>query len=91
MKKTVNFDVDGTLITGKGGKPRPSVVKMVKEYQHNGYQATIWSRRGKMYAKETAHRLGITNVKHASKNVPHNKPDVAVDDKEYLGKKNIIV
>ena len=90
MKKTVNFDVDNTLITHKG-KQKPEVVKLLKDFQKKGYQVAIWSRRGKTHAETTGKKLGITGVQYKSKNTPHKKPDVAVDDWENLGKKNIRV
>ena len=87
----VNFDVDDTLIKGSKGKVKPQTVKLLKEFQNKGYQATIWSRRGKQHAQEVGKRIGLTNVHYASKNTKHNKPDIAVDNKERLGKRNIII
>lgn len=90
MKKTVNFDVDGTLITFKGN-PRKKVISMLHDFQGKGHKITVWSRSGKRHAEITGAQLGLKNVTYKSKNDSHATPDVAVDDKENMGKKNIRV
>ena len=87
----VNIDVDNTLIHGSKGKVKPETIKLLKDFQNKGYQVTVWSRRGKKHAQEVGNRIKLDNVHYASKNTKHNKPDIAVDDKEKLGKRNILI
>ena len=84
--RTIAFDVDGTLITADGNKPRMEVIELLKVFQSLGYKVTVWSGGGVDYAKGWVNRLGIEKVQVVRKG--SFVPDLAVDDMEHcaLGK-----
>lgn len=90
--KTINFDVDDTLIKQKKDVPIKKNITLLKKAVAKGHKVKVWSRNGKDYSKNVGKRIGLKGVTYASKNVKHKKPDIAVDDRELnLGKQNIMV
>ena len=90
MNKTVAVDVDGTILTEQGNV-RKGVVKMAKDFQKQGYKVIIWSNGGKKHAEEAGKKAGFQNVTYTSKSAYKKIPDIAIDNEERLGKKNIMV
>ncbi len=80
--KTIAFDCDGTL-QDYTGKPRPTIIEMVKLYKAAGYKVVVWSGGGKDYAEEVARKVGIDDIVDEAqmKNLAL-KPDIAVDDEK---------
>jgi predicted HAD superfamily phosphohydrolase YqeG len=87
----VSFDVDKTLVQSFHNlTPIEKNVELLKRFKRGGAKVIVWSRGGKAHAEKAGKRIGLKGVVYKSKNVPHQKPDISVDDKEHdLGKVNI--
>ena len=82
MKKTVMFDIDGTLIDYKGGAIAENV-DLFLFFQSMGYDVGVWSQAGAEHAGAVANSLGLEPRFVMAKNTSMgNKmyPDIAVDD-----------
>lgn len=95
MRKTVAFDVDGTLIekAGTTGRdvPRYEVILMLVNFGVLELDIFVWSGSGVDYAKQWVEKLGLDNaVKVVAKG--SFKPDIAIDDEDVeLGVVNLKV
>jgi hydroxymethylpyrimidine pyrophosphatase-like HAD family hydrolase len=75
----IAFDVDGTLVD-YDGKPRATVIALLRNFQRLGCNVFVWSGGGIPYAKQRVRELGIDGVVVVEKG--SFKPDLAIDDQE---------
>lgn len=95
-KLTVAFDVDDTLIIPSVATSMPydtpnySLINILKWFQEQGAEVTIWSGSGIDWAKTWAEKLNLQPCQIAVKG--SFEPDIAFDDCDVtLGKVNVKV
>ncbi len=78
MKKTIAFDVDGTLINMKNA-PKYWVIELLLWFKEAEWDIIIWSGGGVDYAQMVVRKLGLEEIVRV---VPKGseKVDIAVDD-----------
>ncbi len=88
-KRTIAFDVDGTLIHQAGeleNTPRYNIVQLFKLFESLGFEMYVWSGGGVDYAEHWARKLGL-KAKIVAKG--SFVPDIAVDDMAHESEFNL--
>lgn len=74
-RRAIAIDVDGTLLIG--GQANEALVDWIKAKKEEGFELTLWSARGRAYAKQVAQHLEVEQLFDSI----ISKPGAIVDDK----------
>jgi len=81
----IAFDVDGTLET-YSGKPRWTMIDLIRIFHALGHSVVVWSGGGKEYAQQKVRRLNIeeyVDACYGKQEAPEGAVDICFDD-EYV-------
>lgn len=82
VRRTVAFDVDGTLIDVLE-QPRWPVIDLLRAFHALGWSIGVWSGGGPGYAKHWVQRLGLVEfVDWHGMKTKNIRVDIAIDDME---------